>query len=126
MSKPKVLIIEDVPDSAEILRLFLLSDFDLTLCSSAAEALSSVERVAPDLLLMDIGLPEVDGVECLKRIRAMPHVANVPAIAVTAFAYPQDKERCLAAGFHAVVVKPIMDPAVLRNAIDEALRINEC
>jgi len=87
----------------------LEEEFDFMACNSCADALSQIEKLAPDLLLMDIAMAEMNGMDCLKRIRTIPEFKNVPAIAVTALAYPEDKRNCLEAGFQAVVVKPVLN-----------------
>jgi CheY-like chemotaxis protein len=97
-------------------------DFDLTACISCSEALNQIQSLAPDLLLMDIAMAEMNGIECLKRIRSLPEFKDTPAIAVTALAYPEDKRECLEAGFQAVVVKPVLDLDAFRRLIEATIR----
>jgi CheY-like chemotaxis protein len=92
-----------------VFRTLLEEEFDFMACNSCADALSQIQMLAPDLLLMDIAMAEMNGMDCLKRIRTIPEFKNVPAIAVTALAYPEDKRNCLEAGFQAVVVKPVLN-----------------
>ena len=103
-------------------RTLLEEDFDFMACNSCPDALSQIERLAPDLLLMDIAMAEINGMDCLKRIRAIPEFKNVPAIAVTALAYPENKRECLEAGFQAVVVKPVLNFEEFRRLIDSTLQ----
>ena len=100
----------------------LEEDFDFMACNSCPDALNQIERLAPDLLLMDIAMAEINGMDCLKRIRAIPEFENVPAIAVTALAYPENKRECLEAGFQAVVVKPVLNFEEFRRLIDVTLQ----
>ena len=100
----------------------LEEDFDFMASSSCSDALSQIEGFVPDLVLMDIAMAEMNGMDCLKRIRAIPEFKNVPAIAVTALAYPEDKRCCLEAGFQAVVVKPVLDFKEFRRLIDGTLQ----
>ena len=100
----------------------LEEDFDFMASNSCSDALSQIEGFVPDLVLMDIAMAEMNGMDCLKRIRAIPEFKNVPAIAVTALAYPEDKRGCLEAGFQAVVVKPVLDFEEFRRLIDSTLQ----
>ena len=72
-------------------------------------------------MLLDISLPEMSGVEVLRRIRADPRLARLPVIALTAHAMAGDRESYLAAGFDDYVSKPIVDESVLRRAVERWL-----
>src|SRR5205823_4848917 len=114
-------IIEDTQDHVEVLRAMLEDDFEIISFGSCGAALAALETFPPHLLLMDIGMAHIDGVQCLDRIRAMSQFSQTPAIAITAYAFPEDKERCLSAGFQAVVVKPMIDQTQVRKLIDRLL-----
>jgi CheY-like chemotaxis protein len=88
--------------------------------SSATEAIRESERSWPDLLVTDLGLPGVDGFELLQTLRSSRQTRGIPAVAVTAYASPDDRLRTLAAGFQAHVSKPI-DPVALVSALAAAL-----
>ena len=120
-TKPNVLLIEDSIDNLEVLRVLLDQDYAVNACSSCSEALEVMLQVMPDLLLMDIAMPEVDGIVCLGRIRMAPEFRHIPAIAVTAYAYDSDRKRCFEAGFAAVVTKPILDQGQLRRIMADVL-----
>ncbi|MCA9969368.1 MAG: GAF domain-containing protein [Anaerolineales bacterium] len=79
----------------------------ITVARNGLEALDEVRRARPDLILMDIQMPRMDGLEVTRRMRADPAVADVPIVAITALAMPGDRERCLAAGANAYLSKPI-------------------
>jgi CheY-like chemotaxis protein len=119
--RKRLLLIEDSADNLFLFRVLLEQDFDLTACASCSEALDRIRSITPDLLLMDIAMPEINGMECLKRIRSLPEFNNIPAIAVTALAYPENRRECLEAGFQQVVVKPVLDYEEFRRIIDAAL-----
>ena len=111
----KVLVVDDQEEARELIRR-LLEDCGATVVTagSAAEALALVERERPDLLVSDIGMPEADGFELLRRVRALgaERGGRMPAIALTAFARSEDRTRALRAGFLVHVAKPV-DPAEL-------------
>ena len=121
-ARKRLLLIEDSPDNLLFFRTLLEEDFDFMACSSCQEALNDIGRLAPDLLLMDIAMADINGIDCLKRLRATSEFRNIPAIAVTALAYPEDKRDCLEAGFQAIVVKPILDLDQFRRLIDATLQ----
>ena len=119
LSGMKVLVVDDQPDARDMLRRVLEDcEADVVTAGSAAEALREVEEGRPDVLVSDIGMPEVDGYELLRRIRALgahPR-GHLPAIALTAFARSEDRTRALRAGFLAHVAKPV-EPAELLATI---------
>jgi len=104
---PRILSVEDNPDTRLLLKHTLQDSYDLTLVPSVDEALDRVEANSYDLLLLDINLREKDGgIDLLHTIRARDHTADIPAIAVTAFAMPGDRDEFLRQGFDAYVGKP--------------------
>jgi CheY-like chemotaxis protein len=108
-----VLAVDDEPDALSVVRR-LLEDRQarvLTACS-ADEALTLIAAKHPDVLLSDIGMPNVDGYELIRRIRASEAGAYLPALALTAYARTEDQVRALRAGYQAHVAKPLQ-PAEL-------------
>jgi CheY-like chemotaxis protein len=118
---PRLLLVEDNPDNLELLAVLLSERYPVASYGSAAEALNALDAVEPDLLVLDIGMTPVDGLQCLQAIRARPRYARTPAIALTAFAREVEREAFLAAGFQAVVTKPILDPRELVAVVDRVL-----
>ncbi|HEY9676340.1 MAG TPA: PAS domain S-box protein [Waterburya sp.] len=106
----RVVVVDDEVDMREFLA-FMLKDYgaQVTVVASAKEALEVLPQVMPDILLSDIGMPEVDGYMLMRQIRAMPPAqgGQIPAIALTAYAGEVDQTQALAAGFHKHVAKPI-------------------
>ena len=106
----RVLVVDDEVDMREFLA-FMLEDYgaQVTVVASASEALKALPQVKPDILLSDIGMPEVDGYMLMRQIRAMPpeQGGQIPAIALTAYAGEVDQTEALAAGFDKHVAKPI-------------------
>ena len=117
---PRLLVVDDNPDNLEITALLLARQYDVVACSSATEALAAIERVNPHCVILDIGMAPVDGVGCLNAIRTIAKYATIPAIALTAFARNVEREEFLAAGFRAVVTKPILDEE-LEQVVEAAL-----
>jgi CheY-like chemotaxis protein len=89
--------------------------------ASGSEALEGMEREPPELVLLDISLPGMDGLGVLQRMRGKSRLAKLPVIALTAHAMTGDRERLLAAGFDGYVSKPIVDEHRLIELIDELL-----
>jgi two-component system, cell cycle response regulator DivK len=105
---PLVLIVEDNPRNLKLVRDLLAFAGYRTLDASNGEdgvALARAHR--PDLVLMDVQLPGIDGVEALARVRADPEIADLRVVALTAFAMKDDRERFLAAGFDGYLEKPL-------------------
>jgi signal transduction histidine kinase/ActR/RegA family two-component response regulator len=108
----RVLVVEDDPDSRELMT-FLLRDkgASVTVASSVREAVAQFNDDGPDLMIADIGLPDQDGYELIRQVRALEESGDTktPAIALTAYARPQDRHKALVAGFQLHVGKPV-DP----------------
>lgn len=113
----RVVIIEDNPDNRLLLRAVLEDLYDLEEFEAGEAALEGMRASPPDVVLLDISLPGLDGVEVLKRMRAEPVLARVPVIALTAHAMSGDREKYLGLGFDDYVTKPIVDEAILLQAI---------
>ncbi len=117
----KVLVVDDNPVSRELIREVLQSPQHRILeAEDGEEALEMVRQEEPDLVLLDIQLPVLDGFEVLRRIRGNPRFARLPVIALTAFAMREDCERALQLGFDEYITKPI-DAASLRLRIRSLL-----
>ncbi len=121
-TKPRILIVEDMEDNLELFReVLLIAGYDVLSASDGLTAVDLAYAQRPDLILMDISLPGIDGHEATKRIRRLPGVASVPIIAVTAHAMPSDRELALEAGCSAYLAKPV-SPRVLMQVVADHLR----
>jgi PAS domain S-box-containing protein len=111
----RVLVVDDERDSRELISLLLeQAGAVITAAASAAEALDLIDQVAPHVLVTDIGMPEQDGFDLLRLVRRRHSPSSsVPAVAVTAYARPEDHDQALAAGFHAHVAKPVSPPELV-------------
>ena len=102
-----ILVVEDQEDNRQILRDLLgNAGYELTEAENGEEAIAAVDRRRPDLILMDIQLPVMDGYEATRRIRTNPDLKSVPIIAVTSYALAGDEDKALAAGCNGYVTKP--------------------
>jgi PAS domain S-box-containing protein len=105
---PEVLIVEDNHLNAHLLKSYLgRIGCAVRVARSGEEALGAAHTLRPDLILMDIQLPGLDGLETTRRMRGETSLASVPIFAVTALAMPGDRERCLEAGMDEYLTKPI-------------------
>ena len=108
MAQKKILVIEDNLISLRLVLMTLEGKGYLLISATDGEdGLRMALEEKPDLIIADIQLPKMDGLEVIKRLRGTPQVANTPAIALTAYAMKGDKERILEAGYDAYVEKPI-------------------
>ena len=123
----KVMIVEDEDDTREMLEQALQSyGASVLVAASAAEALQQIAGEQPDILISDIGLPNMDGYELLLRLRSeMPKtLRNIPAVALTAFATEEHKERSRLAGYQAHISKPIAIPDLI-SVLSKVVREKE-
>jgi CheY-like chemotaxis protein len=113
----RVLVIDDAPDTLDVLEQILSYSGAATMTApGASAALALLEREVPDVIVSDVGMPEVDGFELMRRIRRRAATADVPAIALTAFTRQDDRAKALQAGFTDYLAKPV-EPAALAAAI---------
>jgi two-component system, cell cycle response regulator DivK len=119
MAGEQILVVEDNEKNMKLLRDVLRAKGYRTLeAASAARAVELATAHAPDLVLMDIRLPDADGIETLGRLRDDRRTASIPVLAVTAQAMQGDRERFLAAGFDGYISKPI-DVVALLATVDQ-------
>jgi two-component system, cell cycle response regulator DivK len=108
MTGALILIVEDNDKNLKLARDLLQHDGFRTLeAGTAAAAIDLAEQRVPDLILMDIQLPDMDGITALGRLRELAATRAIPVVALTAFAMASDRERLLAAGFDGYLAKPI-------------------
>jgi two-component system, cell cycle response regulator DivK len=103
----RILVVEDTEDNRKIIRDLLTSvGYELIEAVDGGEGVALAQSERPDLILMDIQLPIIDGYEATRRIRAIPELADVPIIAVTSYALSGDEAKTRAAGCNGYVAKP--------------------
>jgi CheY-like chemotaxis protein len=116
-----IAVVEDNPDNRLLVQVILEPLYRVVEYETGPAALAGLPHERPDVVLLDISLPEMDGTEVLRRIRADANLRPLPVIALTAHAMAGDREKYLAAGFDDYVTKPIVDEALLLAAIQRHL-----
>lgn len=117
----RILVAEDNPASMEFLaELLTSSGYDVVQATNGQEALQKIAANSPDLVLLDIQMPGLDGYSVLRRVRGDEKMARLRVVAFTAYAMPGDREKALAAGFDGYITKPIR-AATLRGEIEQLL-----
>jgi CheY-like chemotaxis protein len=108
MSEKKILLVEDNEVNRRLAGFLLRSQgYQVREATTAAAAFEMVEKERPDLIVMDIQLPGMDGLEITRKLKEQPATADIPVVAVTSFAMKGDREKALAAGCAGYVTKPI-------------------
>ena len=119
--KPKIAVVEDNLDNRLLLQAILEDEYEISEYESGMEVVEGLADDIPDLVLLDISLPGMDGTEVLEWVRAHDELKSLPVIALTAHAMAGDREKYLEMGFDEYVTKPIVDEDVLVGAIQRLL-----
>lgn len=119
--RPRILVVEDNRLSRELIEQLLCERYDVVTAEDGAQGVKLALSEHPDVILMDLSLPGIDGWTAARMIRAQPASKSIPMVAVTGHSMREQRERILAAGFVACISKPIDEDALLR-AIEEPLR----
>ncbi|HQH71305.1 MAG TPA: response regulator [bacterium] len=117
----KIAVVEDNPDNRLLVQAILEDQYDVIEYETGQEALEGLENDRPDLVLLDISLPGMDGAEVLLHIRENGRLLHLPVVALTAHAMAGDREKYLNAGFDDYVTKPILDERILLEVIERGL-----
>jgi len=118
----RIAVVEDNADNRLLVSVILEDQYEITEYETGMDALRGFAESMPELVLLDISLPEMDGVEVLGHIRKDARFQHLPVIALTAHASPVDRERFMQAGFDEYVTKPIVDETVLLDAIERQFK----
>jgi two-component system, cell cycle response regulator DivK len=119
--KAKIAVVEDNPDNRLLVWAILDDHYEISEYETGVEAVDGLLDNIPDLVLLDISLPEMDGTEVLQWIRQQAELDGLPVIALTAHAMAGDREKYLEQGFNDYLTKPIVDEDVLMEAIERWL-----
>lgn len=117
----KVAVVEDNADNRMLVQALLEDRYELSEYETGVAAVKGLPDDIPDLILLDISLPEMDGTEVLAWLRDQDALKDVPVIALTAHAMAGDREKFLSIGFNEYLTKPIMDEDLLIDAIERCL-----
>jgi len=117
---PRVLIVEDNPDNMVTVKAIIGKKYEISDTADAKKALKKIMEEKPDLVLLDISLPKMDGIEVVSIIKSSDEIKDIPVVALTAKAMKEDKEMLLAAGFDDYVSKPI-DQKILLDVLKKWL-----
>jgi two-component system, cell cycle response regulator DivK len=109
----RVLVVDDRAASRELIRTILEhSGYAVSEAGDGREAVRLAQQIGPDLILLDLQMPDLDGFGALEQLRADPRFAALPIVALTASAMQGDREKALAAGFTSYLAKPVTLPAL--------------
>jgi len=125
--KKKILIVDDDLDMLDLYQAILRDVFETILATNGREAVDMAGTQLPDLVLMDIMLPEMDGLEATRLIRENPKTRSIPILAVTALSSRKDKEKCLQSGCDDYLSKPFTQFTRLQlfSRIEKLLKSSE-
>ena len=122
-SKPVILVIDDEPTNFDVIEILLFKEgYEFYRQNSGAEAIAALDKLQPDLILLDVMMPEIDGIEVCQRIKRHHRWQHIPIIMVTSLSEKEDLARCLDAGADDFVGKPI-NSSELRARVRSMLRI---
>ncbi len=116
MSEKKILLVEDNPVNRRLAEFLLRSQgYQVRAATTAQEAFDNIKAERPDLILMDVQLPGMDGLEATRKLKEEPTTRDIPVVAVTSYAMKGDREKALAAGCSGYITKPIDKDTFVRE-----------
>lgn len=112
----KILYVEDNPQNMRLVRKILVAaGYEVIEAVNGLSGVATAAQEMPDLILMDVNLPDINGLEATSRLKSAPHLSWIPVIALTANAMHGDRENCLAAGCNGYLAKPVMKNELLNS-----------
>jgi len=122
--KQRILVVEDQEDNRRIMRdLLVNAGYDVIEAADGDEGVKKAKATKPDLILMDLQLPVIDGLEATRRIKAQPALSETPIIAVTSYALGDDNEKARAAGCDGYFSKPVSPRSLLAKIVSVLPRL---
>jgi len=122
MTKEPILVVEDNPINLKLMKVLLTAEgYEVFVSTNAEEALNILSKVRPSLILMDIQLPSMDGLELTRKLKADSNYQKIPIIAITAYAMKNDEEKAISAGCNGYIAKPI-DVTKFSKTIEKYLK----
>ena len=113
MTRKRILVVEDHPINVKLVTLLLQEAYEVRSAGDADEALNLLDGWLPELILMDVQLPGMDGLELTRRLKAEPRTRGIVVVALTAYAMKGDEDKALAAGCSGYITKPLDTKAFL-------------
>lgn len=120
----KILIADDNEKNRKLVRLILQKDYEIIEAEDGQQAVSLAKETAPDLILMDIQMPIMDGTDALKKLRSDEATTKIPVLALTSYAMSGDKNRFLEQGFDGYISKPLKTRE-LQDSVKKYLKDSE-
>lgn len=115
-NRPTVLVVDDYAETRRLIYFYLRGDYEVVTAASAEEALGYLAEHPVDLVVMDINFQDgMNGMTATEQIRATPALKHLPVLAISAYAYPDDRTRFLKAGFNDYIPKPIFKERMLKK-----------
>ena len=111
----KILIVDDAEFNIDLLEQLLEDDYELVVAENGAEAVEQAQSEKPDLILMDIAMPVMDGYDATRRIKANPELSDIPIMAITSHAKEGDRQKTFDAGCDDYLSKPIDEDVLLEK-----------
>lgn len=122
--KIKILVVDDQPVNIQIIHQMLCAEYQIFMATSGAQAISLCQNNPPDLILLDVLMPELDGLATCRLLKQKPELAQIPVIFVTGMQSQEDENVCWEAGGADFVIKPV-NPVTLRNRIRTQLKLKQ-
>ncbi|MEY4754213.1 MAG: hypothetical protein RJA44_1888 [Pseudomonadota bacterium] len=121
---PVILVVDDSPTTLMTIATSLDQLYDVRALTSGTEALELLDTIRPDLVILDVMMPDLDGYETCRRLKALPDFKDVPVLFNTALNTPDDENRCFAAGGADFITKPF-NPVTMRARIQTHLLLRQ-
>lgn len=122
--KIKILVVDDQPVNIQIIHQMLNADYQIFMATSGAQAISLCQKNPPDLILLDVLMPELDGLATCRLLKQQPELAEIPVIFVTGMQSQDDEALCWEAGGADFVIKPV-NAITLKHRINTQLKLKE-
>lgn len=124
VDKIKILVVDDQPVNIQIIHQMLCSDYQVFMAISGAQAITLCQNNPPDLILLDVIMPELDGLATCRLLKQQPEIAEIPVIFVTGMHSQEEENLCWEAGGADFVIKPV-NPVTLKHRIKTQLKLKQ-
>lgn len=121
-NKAKILVVDDQPVNIQIIHQMLNADYQIFMATSGVQAIALCQSNPPDLILLDVMMPELDGLATCKLLKQQPELAQIPVIFVTGLQQQEEENQCWEAGGADFVIKPV-NPVTLKHRVQNQLKL---